>query len=235
MNTNLTYHLLRHAHRERDLLRLSMAFKAHKPQWGSQASLITAGLSTTLLETDWDLPRLTERFAAWYERKTKHLDPAILLIRANQYRELIDLVQRTRLVELRPAEETLQGVQLLLWALSQRGLLLNDVHRIGQYPAQHPLTLTWLPEIQHNQEFSELFEKYRDQLEHVMLEQYFEIVLEEDRLLHPSMLFQMVRKHWSELGRLSNPFTPDPILRKRSETEGLTSTISGTRPERLLA
>lgn len=208
---SLTEWLLFQAMRERNLLRLAMALRVHKPEWGSQATLVAVGLSSFLDSIDWDTSQVYQGVQRWLEEEAEHHEGPMRTLRFTQLKELTELVNSPRDVVLYPNITSGEAsFQSLLAQLANHGLLHSDVIQIGNLVEQglhnDPRLLSMLPEMADpNSDLAKLITFYSHDLSQVTLDAYFSAVRVEDRHLHPNMLLHVVLQHWEHLGRVSSP------------------------------
>jgi hypothetical protein len=221
MNTtvSLVAHLVRHAIRTRDLTRLAMAFKAQKPEWGSQGTLVAIGLASALHFLDWELERATERFLEWREEAAATATPGMLSLRSTQYGELMNLVRRPRPLSLAAAiDDPAAPAAMLLPELANRGLLWGDIAALAQSAPHDPLTLQILPDLEHDTRFSAHYREYHPELASATIEQYVACVASADLPHHPHTLYKAVNQHYTNLRRISAPPPPEHDLDTSTST-----------------
>lgn len=202
---NLTRELLRHAQRLRQPGRLAMAFKSQNPDWGSQATLVSIGVSGYLHELDWDLTQVSARFPDWHEEARASHDPHLLLLRATQIHALSQLVSDPRAGRLRLTPKATQE-QRLWHRLAQHGLLLHDAQHLAHQPLNSYEMHEWLPGLRRDTELLPLWELHHESLLHVALDDFLEAVHPDDQRDHPNVLFHTVVQHLRTLGHLADPF-----------------------------
>jgi hypothetical protein len=215
---NLIGWLAFHAQRERDLVRLAMAFKLQKPHWGSHATLVAAGLASYLREIDWDLAHAESRFRTWHETASRTHDKSLLLLRATQVKELSDLVLRPRELEAlgsREADTRAVGGGLLP-RLAQRGLVYGDVRVLAREAFDAPIAARMLPDLQTDDRFRDFYRSRHVELAHVSLDDYLGAVDPAARADHPDVLLRAVLEHWTILARVAafeGPLVPEMAVR----------------------
>jgi hypothetical protein len=206
---SLVSRLVFHARRERDLVRLAMAFKLHKRRWGSHATLVAAGLSSYLQWIDWDLRRAEGAFRAWHEAAKRTHDKPLLILRSTQVKELADLVLRPRMVTLRAApDDDSRPAAPLLPQLAARGLLYGDVRILAREAMGSPVSERLLPDLISDDRLWDLYRRFQPELDHVTEREYLEAVEEGSRYDHPDALHAAVLEHWEILARIGSPATP---------------------------
>lgn len=201
---NLTRQLLRHAQRSREPVRLSMAFKAQNPEWGSQATLVAIGVTNYLHHVCWDLSQVTLRFPDWLEEAQAFHAPHLMTLRTTQIHALSRMVDEPRRVTFRPAPGN-DDKQMLMHLLASHGLLLSDVRQLLRHDSQHPDVRLWVPAIGRHPAAQDLWESHRQDLVSVSLDDYLSAVHPEDQDAHPNVLYATVLRHWKQLGKLSAP------------------------------
>jgi hypothetical protein len=215
---NLVAWLAFHAQRERDIVRLAMAFKLQKPRWGSHATLVAFGLASYLEHIDWDLPKAEARFQDWHDTATASHDKAMLMLRAAQIKELADLVLRPRVVTVQAtaSDEDRAPAALLLPRLINRGLLFSDVRILAGEGPQSPLSERMLPDLSTDDGLRRLYRTRHSELRFVTANDYVDAIEDDARGEHPDVLRRTVLEHVGILARLGSVETPlvvDEIVR----------------------
>jgi hypothetical protein len=215
---NLVAWLVFHAQRERDLVRLAMAFKLQKPRWGSHATLVAAGLASYLEYIDWDLPEVEARFREWHALATHTHDKAMLMLRSTQIKELADLVLRPRVVttQAQDGDEARTPAAVLLPRLVNRGLLYSDVQILAREGPQSSLTGRMLPDLCTDDRLRSVYRARHPELRHVSEHDYVDAVGSGPRNEHPDVLLRDVMEHWNILaliGSTEPPLVPATIVR----------------------
>ncbi|MBA2667532.1 MAG: hypothetical protein H0U69_10915 [Trueperaceae bacterium] len=196
--------LVFHAQRERDLVRLAMAFKVQKPHWGSHATLVAAGLSSYVQFLDWHLQHTEARFREWLDVAKGTHSEAQLRLRTAQIKELADLVVRPRSVAMpaAAADDHRTPAALLLPRLANRGLLYRDVQVLAGEGLRSPLSERILPGLSRSE--ADLYNSRHAELRHVTPHDYLQAVIDGARPRHPDVLLRDVLEHWSVLARLGS-------------------------------
>ena len=204
---NLTKALLERAAKERSILLLAMAFRAHKPSWGSQSLLFSMSLLSYLVYIDWNLKLVTPAFESWYAFAQKNYDPLLLGVRVAQMRELMDLTNKPRTVTLRAnplfkGNPELKGLYVLL---SNQGYMQQDLNILAERGLPAEGLLLGDTFIRPEDELYKLFYKHWGTLKGDV-KPYLEALLPQDQPLHPNMLMSRIMNYTQTLAVVSNPF-----------------------------
>lgn len=205
--------LVRKAARQRSIVHLATAFRAQKPEWGSQALLAALGLSDYLTFIRWDFTIAEESVPYWLEEAQEVLDPKIVPIRVAQLRELNTMLNEPRAVPLNvnpdaPMDEELARI---LVYLANYGVLYSDFEYLANAAmVQHDdassyldVLGTYYPLIELT---GEVFDRRQPDLLDVTPLQYLEAVDRPTRIWHPNALRTAILDYLEKVGRISHPF-----------------------------
>lgn len=155
----MVHALLKQARKEHSYLKLAMAFRIQKPEWGSQAVLVAANLVPFLNYIEWDLDNLLTKFTDWHDEQSSSSDKSLTSLEANSLKELVAMLNMPRIIELEA-----DAVQLVT-AGSRTTLMLEFINK------------------------GLVYHQVKDKLEGITIREYVNVLKKDDRDYHPNVIY----------------------------------------------
>lgn len=194
---NLQQNLILRATARRSLHLLAMAFRLHKPRWGSQSLLIAYGLANYLSYYDWDLRNVEYSIPEYLDASVPSPGRNLTTLRLTQLRHLTELVTEAPPVTLRPADTSERS--RLLTAFANNGCLLHDLRQAATAELSPDAYVRLVPLITS-----------------LTPESYVAAVHPEDRALHPQALDERICSYERKVQAVAQQYaqnSPSPIPR----------------------
>jgi hypothetical protein len=211
----LVQSLIDRSRSQRSLVMLAMAFKAHRPDWGSQGTLVALGLTEFLNYIGWHLDLTEIRLPSWIEDAEERMDDQMLNVRLNQIQRLVDLVKHPRPVVLaRDPKHHQVTIAQLFCDLANAGVMARDLRGLNELDGTEAREELERVGIDLSESLALQLESRWDQLRGLTVEHFVNALSKHDRDFHPSVLWFQVTRHLETIGCvLSTMSTGDEGLR----------------------
>jgi hypothetical protein len=219
----LVQSLIDRSRSQRSLVRLAMAFKAHRPDWGSQGTQVALGLTGFLSHINWNLETAEYLLADWVDDAEGRMDAHLLDVRLNQVQQLVDMIKRPRPFVLQTdPEHPKPDLAALLSTLANNGLSTRELHELTQADEVSAPNYLRFAGIELSEGQMGQVSKQWSQLRQLGVQDYFDALRHDHRDFHPEVLWYQVTRHISLMGYALDPsVAPNKPRRGRRGKRGL--------------